>query len=141
MFADDTSLFSVIDDVDVSSEMLTIDLLTIQEWTYNWKMSFNPDKNIQAQEVVFSRKVRNGLHPNLYFNDQSVARSVTHKHLGLTLDKKLSFTNCINDKTNKTLKGVGFFRKLITLLPRQSLLTIYESLILIPYPLFPLELW
>ena len=102
MIADDTSLFSVIDDVDVSSEMLTIDLLAIQEWTYNWKMSFNPDKNIQAQEVVFSRKVRNGLHPNLYFNDKSVARSVTHKHPGLTLDKKLSFTNCINDKTNKT---------------------------------------
>ena len=54
---------------------------------------------------------------------------MAHKHLGLTLDEKLSFTNCINDKINKTLKGVGLLRKLSTLLPRQSLLTIYKSFI------------
>ena len=92
-------------------------------------MSFNPDKNKQAQEVIFSRKLRKVFHPNLSFNDQPIERSVAHKHLGLTLDEKLSFTNCINDKINKTLKGVGLLRKLSTLLPRQSLLTIYKSFI------------
>ena len=51
------------------------------------------------------------------------------KHLGLTLDEKLSFTNCINDKINKILKGVGLLSKLSTILPRQSLLTIYKSFI------------
>ena len=65
----------------------------------------------------------------LSFNDQPIERSVAHKHLGLTLDEKLSFTNCINDKINKTLKGVGLLRKLSTLLPRQSLRTIYKSFI------------
>ena len=54
---------------------------------------------------------------------------MSHKHLGLTLDQKLSFTNCINDKVNKTLKGVALLCKLTTLLPRQSLLTIYKSFI------------
>ena len=54
---------------------------------------------------------------------------MTHKQLGLTLDEKLSSTNCINDKINKTLKGVGLLRKLSTLLQRQSLLTIYKSFI------------
>ena len=51
---------------------------------------------------------------------------MAHKHLGLTLNEKLSFTNCINNKINKTLKGVGLLRKL---LPRQSLLTSYKSFI------------
>ena len=129
LFADDTSLFSVIHDVDASSATLNNDLVKIQEWAYNWKMSFNPDKNKQAQEVIFSRKLRKVFHPNLSFNDQPIERSVAHKHLGLTLDEKLSFTNCINDKINKTLKGVGLLRKLSTLLPRQSLLTIYKSFI------------
>ena len=92
-------------------------------------MSFNPDRNKQAQEVIFSRKLRKVFHPNLSFNDQPIERSVTHTHLGLTLDEKLPFTNCINDKINKTLKGVGLLRKLSTLLPRQSLLTIYKSFI------------
>ena len=92
-------------------------------------MSFNPDRNKQAQEVIFSRKLRKVFHPNLSFNDQPIERSVAHKHLGLTLDEKLSFTNCINHKINKTLKGVGLLRKLSTLLPWQSLLTIYKSFI------------
>ena len=92
-------------------------------------MSFNPDRNKQAQEVIFSRKIRKAIHPNLYFNDRSIERSVAHKDLGLTLDEKLSFTNCIIDKINKTLKGVGLLRKLRTLLPRQSLLSIYKSFI------------
>ena len=50
-------------------------------------MSFNPDRNKQAQEGIFSRKIRKGFHPNLSFNDQPVERSVAHKHLGLTLDE------------------------------------------------------
>ena len=118
--ADDTSLFSVIHDVDASPATLNNDLVKIQEWAYNWKMSFNATLNNDLRKVF---------HPNLSFNDQPIERSVAHKHLGLTLDEKLSFTNCINDKINKTLKGVGLLRKLSTLLPRQSLLTIYKSFI------------
>ena len=54
---------------------------------------------------------------------------MAHKLLGLTLDEKLSFTNCLDDKINKTLKGVGLLRKLSTLLLWQSLLTICKSFI------------
>ena len=32
-------------------------------------MSFNPDRNKQAQKVIHSRKIRKGFEPNLYFND------------------------------------------------------------------------
>ena len=92
-------------------------------------MYFNPDKNKQAKEVIFSSKLRKVFHPNLSFNDQPIERSVAHKHLGLTLDEKLSLTNFINDKINKTLKGVGLLCKLRMLLPWQSLLTIYKSFI------------
>ena len=35
LFADNTSLFSVIHDVDASSATLNNDLLKIQEWAYN----------------------------------------------------------------------------------------------------------
>ena len=54
---------------------------------------------------------------------------MAHKLLGLTLDEKLSFTNCLDDKINNTLKGVGLLRKLSTLLLWQSLLTICKSFI------------
>ena len=88
LLADNTSLFSVIYDNDASPATLKNDLVKIQKWAYtkiqemglDWKMPFNPDRNKQAQEVIFSSKIRKGFHPNLYFNDQAVERSVAHKH-------------------------------------------------------------
>ena len=118
LFANDNSLFSVIHDVDALSATLNNDLVKIQKRIYNWKMFFNRDRNKQAQEDIFSRKLKKGFHPNLSFKNQPIERSVTHKHLRLTLYEKLSFTNRINDKINKTLKGVGLLRELSTLLPR-----------------------
>ena len=35
--ADETSLFSVMHDVDASSATLNNDLVKFQEWTYNWR--------------------------------------------------------------------------------------------------------
>ena len=54
LFADDTSLFSVIHDSSTTRNELNNDLLKLNNWAYQWKMSFNPDPNKQAQEVNFS---------------------------------------------------------------------------------------
>ena len=78
-------MFLVKHDVDASSATLNSDLVKIQELAYNWKTSFKPDRNKQAQEAIFSRKIRKDFHPNLSFNDQLIERSVAHKHLGLIL--------------------------------------------------------
>ena len=51
LFADDTSIFSVVDDVNVSVMQLNNDLLKISKWAYQWKMSYHPDVSKQAQEV------------------------------------------------------------------------------------------
>ena len=45
LFADDTSLFSVVYDEQVSADILNADLKFIEKWAYHWKMQFNPDKN------------------------------------------------------------------------------------------------
>ena len=39
-------------------------------------MIFNPDSSKKAQEVIFSRKVNNILHPPLSFNNVDVAKYV-----------------------------------------------------------------
>ena len=57
MFADDTSLFSIVNDPNTSANELNKDLQKISEWAYQWKMSLNPDQNKQAQEVIFSREI------------------------------------------------------------------------------------
>ena len=58
LFADDTSLFSVIHDSQTSANDLNKDLKMIQNWAFPWKMNFNPDSTEQAQEVIFSRKAK-----------------------------------------------------------------------------------
>ena len=47
---------SVINDPILPENALNNDLSKIQHWTYQLKISFNPDLSKQAQEVLFSRK-------------------------------------------------------------------------------------
>ena len=98
LFADDTSLFSVVRDIAASTEELDNDLKNISKWTDQWKMIFNPDLTKQAQEVIFSRKLNKPVHPNLNFNNSQVSQTESPKPLGLILDNKPNF--------NEHLKGV-----------------------------------
>ena len=56
LFADDTSIFSVVRDSSSSSLTFNEDVSKISQWGYKWKMLFDPDASKQAQEIVFSRK-------------------------------------------------------------------------------------
>ena len=74
LFANDTSIFSVVDDVNVSLMQLNNDLLKISKWAYQWKMSFNRNNSKQAQEVVFSCKSHTLAHPAVLFINAPVKR-------------------------------------------------------------------
>ena len=63
LFANDTSLFSVVRDTDLSAKALNNDLVKITNWAYQWKMSFSPDPFKQAPEVIFYRKIKKASHP------------------------------------------------------------------------------
>ena len=52
LFADDTSLFSVVCDSNISGSELNNDMQKISEWVHKWKMSFNLDMNEQARELI-----------------------------------------------------------------------------------------
>ena len=85
LFADDTSLFSIIHDAEIRAYELNKDLLKVAEWAHQWKMPFNPDLKKQAQEVIFSRKMTKSSHPQISFNNVSVSRVSFQKHLGIYL--------------------------------------------------------
>ena len=107
LFADDTSLFSVIFDKDLSAKNLNDDLNRINNWAFQWKMSFNPDPNKQAQEVIFSRKIQKSSQPSLIFNNNIVTQSLTQKHLGMFLDTKLDFQEHLKSIFSKVKKIIG----------------------------------
>ena len=45
--------FFIIHDSVITTSGLNSDLARIKHWAFQWKMSFNPDPNKQAQEVFF----------------------------------------------------------------------------------------
>ena len=54
IFAYDTSLFYKVFDKHVSRGTLNKDLGVINNWAFQWKMQFNPNRNKQGQELYFS---------------------------------------------------------------------------------------
>ena len=90
LFADDTSLFTIVKDENKSANVLNNDLSLISEWAFNWKMLFNPDPTKPAQEVLFSRKKKTLNHPTLSLNNIPVERMSSQEHLGLILVRKIS---------------------------------------------------
>ena len=129
MFSDDTSLFSTVKDPNITANQINNDLHNISTWDYQWKMNFNHDTSKQAQEVLFSSKVKVTAHPQLVFNNNPVHETATQKHLGMFLDFKLNFQEHFENMLNKVNKTIGLLRKLQNTLPRPSLLTIYKSFI------------
>ena len=130
IFADDTSLFSKVLDINESAKTLNIDLEKINQWAFQWKMQFNPDPNKEANEVIFSRKMNNNLsYPHVKFNGNNITKCSDQKHLGVVLDSKLDFNTHIDQKIKKCNKLIGLMKRLSVHLPRNALLTIYKSLI------------
>ena len=129
LFADDTSLFSVVHNANTTAKELNNDLVKINRWAYQWKMSFNLDPSKQAQEVLFSRKTKKEYHPPLAFTNNNVSETNSQKHLGVVIDNRLSFEDHLKMILNKVNKTIGFLRKLQNILSRSALLTIYKSFI------------
>ena len=126
LFAGDTSLFSAVKVPERTANILSNNLKEINKWTFQRKMSFNPDPTKQAQEVTFSRKT---YHPKIFFNNIPVVKADSQKHLGLHLDSKLIFEIHIKTILTKVDRTTGLSRKFQQLLPRPSLITIYKAFI------------
>ena len=69
VFADDTSLFIIVDDPVASAEQLNADLIKILQWAETWLVTFNPYK---TESLIISGKINKPLHPSLYMNNQQV---------------------------------------------------------------------
>ena len=129
LFADDTSLFTIVKDKNASANIVNNDLLQISKWAYNRKMLFKSDPNKPAQEILFSRKNKVQVHPTIYLNNIQVERTSYQKHLVISLDGKLNFKQHIDRVIPKINEGISVIKKLRCALLQKSSLTIYKALL------------
>ena len=91
LFADDTSLFLVILDINTSTIELNSDVKKNNDWVFQSKMTFNPDRSKQGQEIIFSRKFKKAAHPPLLFNNNNVSQVNFQTQIAVIFDVKLTF--------------------------------------------------
>ena len=89
-----------------------------------------PSNPNPAQEVIFSPKLQNITHPSIYFNNNPIKQVSSQKHLWIILDATLNFQEHIKNLLIKVNKNIGLLQKLQNILPRGSLLTIFESFVM-----------
>ena len=102
------------------------DLHTIKNWAQILPLAYYPDSTKQAFEVTFSRKKILSDHRPVLFNDIPVIKVNEHKHLGIILDSKLSFTSHSQSSMFKCRCGMGMIKFLSKYLPRKTLNELYN---------------
>ena len=118
LFADDTSLFSIVKNELSTGLDLYKDLEKVKVWAWQWKMQFNADK---TEEVIFSWKKSSPRHPVLKLENDEIKTSLEHKHLGMTLDNKLGFKSHIREAILKARRGIGMIKYLSNYISREVL--------------------
>ena len=124
LFADDTSLFTVVQDPNSAASDMNHDLSVIGKWAHDWWMSFSPDPQKQAIELILSTKRPETDHPMIFFSDTPLVKVEEHKHLGVILDRKLSFSAAIR----KMRKYIGLLKYLSNYLPRHTVNRLTSSM-------------
>ena len=129
LFADDTSLFTVIDPInpEITFNQINRDLEVLNEWSTCWRVTFNATKTVY---MIISNKSANVVYPDLYLNGIKLTKVTSHKHLGVTLTSNMKWGVHIDaaiSKANKRLNGIRRIRFLIT---REARVLLYKALIL-----------
>ena len=116
LFADDTSLFTIVQDPAIAARDMNHDLDLITLWACDWRMSFNPDPRKQAVKSVFSRKNVKVDHPVILFNDVPVSAVDQHKHLAYHIQAAIA----------KSRKAIGMLKFMSKYLSRNTLNELYK---------------
>ena len=126
LFADDTSMYLIVDDPQETAQTLNDDLVKLHAWSTKWLVHFNPHK---TETMTICRKLNKPHQPNLIMNNTIISTVTEHKHLGLQLADDGNCNKHIDMITKKAFSRVNILRKFKFILDRKTLETIYITFI------------
>ena len=136
LFADDTNLFLVGDDLKEVCETMSFELDKLSRWFQAKKLSLNVSK---TNFMIFSNKKCNDNHM-ISINGMDITRVFVTKFLGVHLDFQFNWSKHISVITNKIAKNVSVMYRVRHLLTNTTLYNLYCTLIL-PYLNYCCEAW
>ena len=122
LFADDTSLFIIVENPLTAANLLNSDLDKISRWAATWLVTFNPSK---SESLLISRKINWQNHPPLFMQNVQIEEVDFHKHLGIYFTNDCSWHQHIDYIKDKAWCRINIMRKVKFKLDRKSLETIY----------------
>ena len=87
LFADDTSLYIIVDDTIQAAETLNLDVEKVGRWVQQWLVTFNPAK---SESILLSRKLNKPYHPSVLLDETKINEVTSHKHLGVIFSNDFS---------------------------------------------------
>ena len=126
LFADDTSLYIIVESPQTAANLINADLSNIDEWAADWLVNFHAKKSFS---MVLTRKLHPPQHPPLFMNNTMLPETDTHKHLGLTLTNSCTWSKHINEISSKAWIRLNLMRTLKFRICRKSLEHMYHTFI------------
>ena len=126
LYANDTSLFQVVNDPSLTAASINQDLIRIQSWARDWLVTINAGK---TKSTIFSTKRNKPQHQPLFHDNAPIDDVYSHKHLGVTLTSNLSWKPHILNIYEKASKRLNFLKGLKFKISREVLDKLYKSLI------------
>ncbi|KAK3083103.1 hypothetical protein FSP39_014041 [Pinctada imbricata] len=125
LFADDTSIYLIVNDPISASQNLNENLCKIHQWSKKWLVQFNPAK---TENLIISRKEQSN-HPPLMMNNVTIVNVNKHKHLGLVFSCNGKWHDHIFEIIDKANKKMHILRSFKFKLKRKVLESMYFTFI------------
>ena len=109
IFADDTTLFGVVDNPINSAQLLNKDLNKISQWSDQGLVTMNPSK---TRPMTFSNKIERINHPVLSMGGCDIAEVNIHSHLGLVFQNNISWNSHVLSIYEKASKRLNLLKSL-----------------------------
>ena len=135
--ADDTTLIDSHKDLTTLATRFNEELVNIVHWLNANRLSLNIDK---TNFMVFTPKNKNNVKPNIMINGSHIDQVKKAKFLGVIIDCNLNWTDHIKHVTQKISKGIGIIIKARKYFNRETLLNLYNTLIL-PFISYCIHIW
>ena len=131
LFADDTTLHANNEKIHPLTESLQTSLNNLQTWSDLNHMSVHPDKT--KAMLVTSWQKRQNIKDNpfhLHYNNQAIEITDTHKHLGVTIDNNLTWSDHISSISKMISKKLFQLAQIKNFLPQHAKKLFFNAYIL-----------
>jgi hypothetical protein len=126
LFADDTSLINIIDELAEAYATTGQDLIKLATWADQWLVTFNAAKTVSLH---ITKSAVKPVLPTLKLKGTDIVNVETHCHLGVDIESAFTWQTHIKRIAEKGAKCVGLMRRASRDLPRECLEKLYTTMV------------